>query len=99
MPLSPGDGCLSCPGAAVELGFLLPHLAGAVIEGVVAAGGLLLVLARARAGEARSPREGMFAAPGADQGTGRMVRTAGGAQPAADLGPGHAGYIHRSEPN
>ena len=55
MSLSQGDGCLSCPGAAVELGFLLPHLAGAVIDEVVAAGGLLLVLARARAGTAACP--------------------------------------------
>jgi transposase len=47
--LSQGDGCLSCPGV-VELGILLPHLAGVVVERVVAAAGLLLVLARA-AGE------------------------------------------------
>jgi len=46
---SQGDGCLSCPGV-VELGILLPHLAGVVVERVVAAAGLLLVLARA-AGE------------------------------------------------
>jgi transposase len=52
--LSQGDGCLPCPGA-VELGVLLPHLAGAVVEGVVAAAGLLCVLARARAGEAACP--------------------------------------------
>ena len=49
MSLSQGDLCLSCSGSAVELGFLLPYLAGAVVEGVVAPAGLLLVLARARA--------------------------------------------------
>jgi hypothetical protein len=53
--LSQGDLCLSCPDSAVELGFLLPYLAGAVVEGVVAATGLLLVLARARAEMAASP--------------------------------------------
>ncbi len=47
MSLSQDDGCLSCPGA-VELGILLPHLAGVVVEGVVVAAGLLCVLARAR---------------------------------------------------
>jgi transposase len=52
--LSQGDGCLSCPGA-VELGILLPHLAGVVVEGVVAATGLLLVLARASAEAAPCP--------------------------------------------
>jgi zinc-finger of transposase IS204/IS1001/IS1096/IS1165 len=55
LSLSQGDGCLSCPGAAVELGILLPHLAGVIIEEVAAATGLLLVLARARAGEAACP--------------------------------------------
>jgi transposase len=45
---------LSCPGA-VELEVLLPHLAGVVVEGVVAAAGLLLVLARARPGTASCP--------------------------------------------
>lgn len=55
MSLSQGDGCLSCPGA-VELGILLPHLAGVVVvEGVVAAAGLLLVLARASAEAAPCP--------------------------------------------
>ena len=62
MSLSQGDGRLSCPGASVELGFLLPHLAGAVIEGVVAAAGLLLVLARARAGTAACPACGAVSA-------------------------------------
>jgi transposase len=52
--LSQDDGCLSCPGA-VELGVLLPHLAGVVIEGVVAAAGLVCVRARPRAGEAPCP--------------------------------------------
>ena len=54
MSLSQDDMCLSCPGA-VELGVLLPHLAGVVVEGVVAAAGLLLVLARARPGTASCP--------------------------------------------
>jgi transposase len=45
---------LSCPGA-VELGILLPHLAGVIVEGVEVAAGLLLVLARARAGTAACP--------------------------------------------
>jgi Transposase/zinc-finger of transposase IS204/IS1001/IS1096/IS1165 len=54
MSLSQGDGCLPCLGA-VELGILLPHMAGVVIEGVVVAAGLLLVLARARAGAAACP--------------------------------------------
>ena len=62
MSLSQGDGCLSCPGAVVELGLLLPHLAGAVIDEVVAASGLLLVLARARAGEAACPGCGTVSA-------------------------------------
>ena len=55
MSLSQGDLCLSCSGSAVELGFLLPYLAGAVVEGVVAPAGLLLVLARARAEMAACP--------------------------------------------
>ena len=57
MSLSQGDACLSCPGP-VDLGILLPHLAGVIIEEVVAAAGLLLVLARARAGTAACPRCG-----------------------------------------
>jgi len=39
--LSQGDVCLSCPGA-VELGILLPHLAGVIVEEVAMAAGLLL---------------------------------------------------------
>jgi transposase len=46
----------------VELGVLLPHLAGVVVEGVVAAAGLLLVLARAKAGEAACPACGAVSA-------------------------------------
>jgi transposase len=53
--LSQGDVCLSCPGA-VELGILLPHLAGAIVEEVAVAAGLLLVRARARAPEAACPK-------------------------------------------
>jgi transposase len=52
--LSQGDVCLSCPGF-VDLGVLLPHLAGVVVEAVTAAAGLLLVTARARAPEAACP--------------------------------------------
>ena len=61
MSLSQDDVCLSCPGA-VELGVLLPHLAGVVFEGVVAAAGLLLVLARARPGTASCPACGTVSA-------------------------------------
>jgi zinc-finger of transposase IS204/IS1001/IS1096/IS1165 len=59
--LPQGGTCLSCPGA-VELGILLPHLAGVVVEGAVAAAGLLLVLARARADEASCPACGTVSA-------------------------------------
>jgi transposase len=52
---------LSCPGA-VELGILLPHLAGVIIEGVVAVAGLVLVLARARAEAAACPACGAVSA-------------------------------------
>jgi hypothetical protein len=55
--LSQGDVCLSCPGA-VELGILLPHLAGVIVEEVAVAAGLLLVMARARAPEAACPKCG-----------------------------------------
>ena len=54
MSLSQGNGALSCPGA-VELGILLPHLAGVIVEEVTVAAGLLLVLARARAATAACP--------------------------------------------
>jgi transposase len=52
--LSQGGVCLSCPGF-VDLGVLLPHLAGVIVEAVTAAAGLLLVTARARAPEAACP--------------------------------------------
>lgn len=61
MSLSRGDVYLSCPGA-VELGVLLPHLAGAIIEEVAVAAGLLLVMARARAPEASCPKCGTVSA-------------------------------------
>ena len=61
MSLSQGDGCLSCPGV-VELGVVLPHLAGVVVEGVVVAAGLLCVWARPGAGEAACPACGMASA-------------------------------------
>ena len=57
MSLSQGDVCLSCPGA-VELGILLPHLAGVIVEEVAVAAGLLLVMARPRAPEAACPKCG-----------------------------------------
>jgi transposase len=55
--LSQGGVCLSCPGS-VDLGVLLPHLAGVVVEAVEAAAGLLIVTARARAPEAACPKCG-----------------------------------------
>jgi transposase len=55
--LSQGDVCLSCPGA-VELGILLPHLAGVIVEEVAVMAGLLLVMARAAAPEATCPKCG-----------------------------------------
>ena len=57
MSLSQGDAFLSCPGS-VDLGVLLPHLAGVIVEAVTAAAGLLLVTARARAPEAACPECG-----------------------------------------
>ena len=54
MSLSQGDVFLSCPNP-VDLGVLLPHLAGVIVEAVTAAAGLLLVTARARAPEASCP--------------------------------------------
>jgi hypothetical protein len=57
LSLSQGDVSLSYPGAA-ELGILLPHLAGVIVEGVTAAAGLLLVLARACAPEVACPKCG-----------------------------------------
>ena len=50
MSLSQGGVCLSCLGP-VDLGVLLPHLAGVIVEAVTPAAGLLLVTARARAPE------------------------------------------------
>jgi len=57
LPLSQGDVFLSCPGS-VDLGVLLPHLAGVIVEEVAVAAGLLLVLARARAATASCPKCG-----------------------------------------
>lgn len=57
MSLSQGDVCLSYSGAA-EVGVLLPHLAGVIVEGVTVAAGLLLVMARACAPEAACPKCG-----------------------------------------
>jgi len=55
--LSQGGVCLSCPGA-VELGVLLPHLAGVIVEEVAVAAGLLLVTARGRESAAACPKCG-----------------------------------------
>jgi transposase len=52
--LSQGGLLLSCPGP-VDLGVLLPHLAGVIVEETAAAAGLLLLLARARAATAACP--------------------------------------------
>ncbi|HEY0934490.1 MAG TPA: ISL3 family transposase [Trebonia sp.] len=57
MSLSQGDVFLSCPGT-VDLGVLLPHLAGVIVGEVAVAAGLLLVLARARAATAACPECG-----------------------------------------
>ncbi len=54
MSLSQDGAFLSCPGP-VDLGVLLPHLAGVIIEEVTAAAGLLLLAARARAATAACP--------------------------------------------
>jgi len=52
--LSQGGAFLSCPGP-VDLGVLLPHLAGVIVEEVTAAAGVLLLVARARAVTAACP--------------------------------------------
>jgi transposase len=54
LSLSQGDVFLSCPGP-VDLGVLLPHLAGVIVEEIAVTAGLLLVLARARAATAACP--------------------------------------------
>ena len=54
MSLSQGCAFLSCPGP-VDLGVLLPHLAGVTTGKVTAAAGLLLLAARARAATAACP--------------------------------------------
>jgi transposase len=52
--LSQDDGCLSCqPG--LELGILLPHLAGVVVEKTELAAAWLCIWARARAEQAVCP--------------------------------------------
>ena len=61
MSLSQGDGVLSCSGA-VELGILLPHLAGVIVEEVAVAAGLLLVVARSKAATAACPQCGTASA-------------------------------------
>ena len=63
MSLSQGDAFLSCPGL-VDLGALLPHLAGVIVEEVTAAAGLLLVTARARLrGSVLGVRDGVAPGP------------------------------------
>ena len=61
MSLSQGGVCLSCPGS-VDLGVLLPHLAGVIVEEVAVTAGLLLVTARARQGAAACPKCGTASA-------------------------------------
>ena len=58
MSLSQGGGCLPCPGA-VEVGDLLPHLAGLVVDEVLAGSGGLCIRGRVRAREASCPACGM----------------------------------------
>jgi hypothetical protein len=55
--LSRGDVCLSCPGS-VELGILLTHMAGVIVEETAVAAGLLILMARAKAATATCPRCG-----------------------------------------
>jgi transposase len=52
--LSQADGCLSCQ-PALELGILLPHLAGVIVEGTELAAGRLCIWGRARAEQAACP--------------------------------------------
>jgi transposase len=59
MSLLQVDECLSCGQGAV--GLFLPHLAGVAVEAAGAAGGRVLIRARARAEGARCPRCGQFA--------------------------------------
>jgi transposase len=54
LSLSQGSVLLSCPGS-VDLGVLLPHLAGVIVEEVTVAAGVLLLMARARAATAACP--------------------------------------------
>jgi hypothetical protein len=78
--LSQGDVCLSCPGA-VELGILLPHLAGVIVEEVAVAAGLLLVMARPRVPEAACPKCGTVSGRVRSRYSGRLADAAiGGRQ-------------------
>jgi hypothetical protein len=49
---------------AVELGFLLPHLAGVIVEEVAVAVGLLVVTGRTRAATAACPKCGAVSGRG-----------------------------------
>jgi transposase len=61
LSLSQDDGCLSCqPG--LELGVLLPHLAGVIVEGAELAAAWLCIWARPRAEEAACPECGTASA-------------------------------------
>lgn len=82
MSLSQGDGCLSCPGGA-GLGFLLPHLAGVLIEGVAVADGLLVVRARARAPGAACPGCGTVSGRVHSRYVRRLADVAAGGRPVA----------------
>jgi transposase len=57
--LSQDDGCLSCQ-YGLELGILLPHLAGVIVEGTELAAAWLCIWARARAEQAACPACGCF---------------------------------------
>ena len=59
MPLSQDDGCLSCQ-HVLELGILLPHLGGVIVEKAELAVAWLCIWARARADQAACPACGMM---------------------------------------
>ena len=61
MSLSQDDGCLSCQ-HGLELGVLLPQLAGVIVEGAELAAAWLCIWARPRAAEAACPACGTVSA-------------------------------------
>ncbi len=80
MSLSQGDGFLSCPGS-VDLGVLLPHLAGVIVEEAAVAAGLLLVTARARAPGAACPGCGTVSGRVHSRYSGKLADAALGGRP------------------